>query len=149
MTRSRTAPTAPAMKTDRITRVNELIRRELGVQLYRVVNRADFDPAAVTFTHALTSVDLRSCRVLVSVRGEPAEQERVLALLKRHRAEFQEAVGRHVILRYTPHLHFVLDHSVEQGDHVLQILHRMEAAGEVEPDPGDDAPAADSDVPPA
>ena len=26
------------MKTDRITRVNELIRRELGVQLYRVVN---------------------------------------------------------------------------------------------------------------
>ena len=145
------------MKADRITRVNELIRRELGVQLYRLVNRADFDAAAVTFTHALTSVDLRSCRVLVSIRGEPAEQERMLAVLKRHRVEFQEAIGQNVVLRYTPQLHFVLDHSVEQGDHVLQILHQMEAAGQVapenEPDSGADALGSesddDADVPPA
>ena len=148
------------MKADRITRVNELIRRELGVQLYRLVNRTDFDAAAVTFTHALTSVDLRSCRVLVSIRGEPAEQERMLAILKRHRVEFQEAVHRNVVLRYTPQLHFVLDHSVEEGDHVLQILNRMESAGDIvpdesadRPDSGDDAlgaeDAGDSDVPPA
>ena len=117
------------MKADRITRVNELIRRELGVQLYRIVNRPDLDAAAVTFTHALTSVDLRSCRVLVSIRGEPAEQERMLAVLKRHRVEFQEAIGKNVVLRYTPQLHFVLDHSVEQGDSVLALLNRMEASG--------------------
>lgn len=127
------------MKADRITRVNELIRRELGLQIYRVVNRPDFDSAAVTFTHALTSVDLRSCRVLVSIRGEPAEQERMLSILKRHRVDFQDAIHQNVILRYTPHLHFVLDHSIEQGDHILQILHRMEATGEVPPDVADDA----------
>ena len=148
------------MKADRITRVNELIRRELGVQLYRVVNRPDFDSAAVTFTHALTSVDLRSCRVLVSIRGEPAEQERMLGVLKRHRAEFQEAIHKNVVLRYTPQLHFVLDHSVEQGDHVLELLGRMEAAGDIAPDSEEDRPDAgtdalgsedadDADVPPA
>ena len=141
------------MKADRITRVNELICRELGVQLYRIVNRPDFDVAAVTFTHALTSVDLRSCRVLVSIRGELAAQERMLGILKHHRAEFQEAVAKNVILRYTPHLHFVLDHSVEQGDQVLALLNRMEASGEVVPDDGEDAlgseDAADSDTPPA
>ena len=141
------------MKADRITRVNELIRRELGVQLYRVVNRPDFDAAAVTFTHALTSVDLRSCRVLVSIRAAPADQERMLAILKRYRVDFQEAVHKHVILRYTPQLHFVLDHSVEQGDQVLAILNKMEANGEVEPDSGEDAlgseDAANSDTPPA
>ena len=148
------------MKADRITRVNELIRRELGVQLYRIVNRPDLDAAAVTFTHALTSVDLRSCRVLVSIRGEPAEQERMLAVLKRHRVEFQEAIGKNVVLRYTPQLHFVLDPSVAEGDHVLDILNRMETAGDIAPDSaedrpdgGDDAPGAedagDSDVPPA
>lgn len=126
------------MKADRITRVNELIRRELGLQLYRVVNRADFDPAAVTFTHIQTSVDLRSCRVLVSIRGAPAEQERLLGILKRHRVEFQEAVHQNVVLRYTPHLHFVLDHSVEQGDNVLALLNRMEASGEVAPDAGEE-----------
>ena len=148
------------MKADRITRVNELIRRELGVQLYRLVNRADFDAAAVTFTHALTSVDLRSCRVLVSIRGELPEQERMLAILKRHRVEFQEAIGQNVVLRYTPQLHFVLDHSVAEGDHVLEILNRMETTGEVAPDAAEDDPdsgadalgtedAGDADVPPA
>ena len=148
------------MKADRITRVNELIRRELGLQLYRVVSRPDFDSAAVTFTHALTSVDLRSCRVLVSIRGEPAEQERMLSILKRYRVEFQAAIHNNVILRYTPQIHFVLDHSVEQGDHVLQILNQMEATGEVAPDSPEDDPdsgkdalgsedAADTDMPPA
>ena len=134
------------MKADRITRVNELIRRELGTQLYRVVNRPDFDAAAVTFTHAMTSVDLRTCRVLVSIRGTPAAQERLLNILKRYRVEFQEAIHKHVILRYTPQLHFVLDHSVEQGDQVLALLNKLEANGE-------DAPgrenAAETDIPPA
>ena len=130
------------MKADRITRVNELIRRELGVQLYRVVNRPDVDAAAVTFTHAMTSVDLRSCRVLVSIRGELAEQERMLVILKRHRVEFQKAIHDNIVLRYTPQIHFVLDHSVEQGDHVLQILNQMEATGEVPPE----APADDPDA---
>jgi ribosome-binding factor A len=130
------------MKADRITRVNELIRRELGTQLYRVVNRPDFDTAAVTFTHALTSVDLRTCRVLVSIRGEPAEQERMLAILKRFRTDFQSAISQNVVLRYTPHLHFVLDHSVEQGDQILQILNQMEASGEVDVDAN---PAADDE----
>ena len=122
------------MKADRLTRVNELIRRELGVQLYRVVNRPDFDTAAVTFTHALTSVDLRTCRVLVSIRGDLPEQERMLTILKRHRVDFQKAICDNIVLRYTPHLHFVLDASIAQGDQVLQLLTQMEANGEVAPD---------------
>ena len=135
------------MKADRITRVNELIRRELGIQLYRVVNRPDFDAAAVTFTHVLTAVDLRTCRVLVSIRGEEADQERMLSVLRHHRAEFQDAIHRNIVLRYTPQLHFVLDHSVEQGDHILQILDRMEASGEIEPPPPD-GEAGDGAAPP-
>lgn len=133
------------MKADRITRVNELIRRELGIQLYRVVNRPDFNTASVTFTHALTSVDLRSCRVLVSILGELPEQERMLSILKRHRVDFQEAIHKNIVLRYTPHIHFVLDHSVEQGDHVLQILNQMESSGEVE---ADSEPVENEDSPP-
>jgi len=121
------------MKPDRITRVNEVIRRELGNQLYHIVNQPDFDPAAVTITHAQTSVDLRGCRVLVSIRGDETEQERVLTILKRHRAEFQAALSKNVVLRYTPHLRFMIDHSIKEGDQVLQLLQEMEATGEVEP----------------
>ena len=130
------------MKADRITRVNELIRRELGVQLYRIINRPDFDAAAVTFTHALTSVDLRNCRVLVSIRAPEADQQRMLGILHQHRAEFQKNISRNVILRYTPHLHFVLDHSVAEGDNVLALLHQMEERGEVPAgaDPAEETP---------
>jgi len=119
------------MKPDRITRVNELIKRELGNQLYLVINRPDFDPATVTITHTITAVDLRSCRVLVSIRGDETEQERVLSILKRHRAEFQAAFSKNVVLRYTPQFRFVIDHSIEEGDQVLQLLQQMEADGEV------------------
>jgi len=120
------------MKPDRITRVNEVIRRELGTQLYHIVNQPDFDPAMVTFTHIMTSVDLRSCRVLVSIRGDEAEQARMLTILKRHRADFQAALSKNVVLRYTPHFQFILDHSIEEGDQVLKLLQKMEESGEVD-----------------
>ncbi|MDD2240501.1 MAG: ribosome-binding factor A, partial [Kiritimatiellae bacterium] len=127
------------MKTDRITRVNELIRRELGLQLYRIVNRPDFDPAVVTFTRVRTAVDLRTCRVMVSIRGEPETQERLLHILRHHRVDFQTAIHTNLVLRYTPQLRFILDHSVAEGDHILQLLDQMEADGEIpSPPPPDD-----------
>ena len=130
------------MKPDRITSVNELILRELGTQLYRVINRPDFNPAEVMFTKAETAVDLRTCRVGVSVRGTPAEQERVLGILRHARTDFQKAIRDNVILRYTPHLHFVLDHAIEKGDNVLTLLTQMEAAGELPPP--DEEPALET-----
>lgn len=119
------------MKANRITRVNEIIRRELATQLYRIIHRPDFDPAEVTITHVVTAVDLRTARVMVSVRGDAAEGERVLRILKSARAEFQEALRDNVMLRYTPHLQFVRDTSVAEGDRVLELLGEMERAGEL------------------
>lgn len=113
------------MKANRITRVNEIIRRELATQLYRIIHRPDFDPAEVTITHVATAVDLRTAKVMVSVRGDAAEGERVLHILKAARAEFQEALRDNVMLRYTPHLQFVRDTSVAEGDRVLQLIQEM------------------------
>jgi len=62
------------MKTDRLTRVNELLRREIGVVLYRLLDRSQFDLAALTVTHVITSSDLRSARVLISIRGHEHER---------------------------------------------------------------------------
>ena len=45
--------------------------------------------------------------------------------MRRLRAEFQEELRANVILRYTPHLQFTLDHSVEQGDRVLRLLEEL------------------------
>ena len=113
------------MKANRITRVNEIIRRELATQMYRLAPRAGLDPGRVTVTHVQTAVDLRTAKVLVSVLGSAEQQEQALGALKRLRAEFQEALRDNVMLRYTPHLQFTLDHSLEQGDRVLQLMAEM------------------------
>jgi ribosome-binding factor A len=114
------------MKVDRLTRVNELLRREIGLILYRVIDRSVIDVAAVTITHVSVSSDLRTARVLVSVRGDETLHERALHHLRARRAAIQEAVAETVVLKYTPRLHFDLDRSVEVGDRVLTLLAKLE-----------------------
>lgn len=114
------------MKVDRLTRVNELLRREIGMVLYRVIDRSIVDVSTVTITHVIVSSDLRTARVLVSVRGDEPQHRRVLGHLQSLHSDIQSAVAQAVILKYTPRLHFELDRSVERGDRILTILADME-----------------------
>lgn len=116
------------MKIDRLTRVNELLRREIGETIYRVVDGSTFDLAAVTVTHVITSSDLRSARVLVSIRDHEHDRQHMLARLQHLHGEIQREVAKKVILKYTPKLHFILDASIESGDHILTLLSKLEAS---------------------
>lgn len=120
------------MNTRRITRVNELLKREIGGILFRVMNENNFDLSAVSVTHVITSPDLRNARVLVSVRGSEQDKKTALRLLYRHRQQIQSAVAETIILKYTPKLLFALDSSLESGDHVLDILNHLPEAAEDE-----------------
>ena len=129
------------MSVDRLTRVNELLRREIGTAIYRVFNNVDIDLAALTITHVMCSRDLRHARVLVSVRAEAHAQRRFLSLLAERRAEIQKEINRHVILKYTPRLAFRLDASVARGDRVLALisdLHIPDSPPDAEPEPGEE-----------
>ncbi|HMO50563.1 MAG TPA: 30S ribosome-binding factor RbfA [Kiritimatiellia bacterium] len=114
------------MSIDRLTRVNQLLKQEIAETLFRVVNDPGSDIGAVTVTRVETSSNLRSARVYVSIRGEPARQEVLLRHLRGHRKEIQQSVSRHVVLKYTPQLTFEIDHSLEDGDHVLNVIARLE-----------------------
>ena len=122
------------MKTDRLTRINELLRREIGETLYRLLDRSQFDLAALTVTHVITNSDLRSARVLVSIRGHEHERGAMLGRIQHLHGEIQEAIAKAVILKYTPKLHFALDSSIEAGDKVLDLLSKL-------PPIADDTPA--------
>jgi len=116
------------MTTNRMIRVNELLKREIAEDLYRVVHEQDFDLSAVTVTHVITSTNLRHARVLVSIRGDDATRKNMLNKMLRHRKEIQHRIGRHVKLKYTPHLFFELDESIAEGDRVLHMLDELEDA---------------------
>lgn len=114
------------MSVKRLVRVNQLIKQEVAEALYRVMNDKGFDLSAVTVTLVLTGSDLRTARVMVSIRDHEAERTRMLRQLEHRRGEIQEIVHRRIVLKYTPRLSFELDTSIETGDRVLQIISEME-----------------------
>lgn len=114
------------MSSQRVERINEMIRQDVAASLYRVINDPAFDHSAVTIMRAITSPDLRNARVYVSIRGDAKKQKEILHQLYVYRKELQASVGQHVVMKYTPHLTFELDESVERGGHVLDLIQEME-----------------------
>jgi ribosome-binding factor A len=113
------------MPSDRLTRVNALLRREIGDALFRILHEAEMDLSAVTVTRVAVARNLRQAHVLISIRDHAADRAHMLAVIKRHRAEIQACINRDLTLKYTPRLAFELDTSVERGDHVLEILNAL------------------------
>lgn len=128
------------MHSQRLTRINALLKREIAAALFRELSASEADLAAVMITRAEISPNLRHARVGVSIRGDEAQAAAVLRALHRHRAAIQRTVSRDVILKYTPVLHFERDESVAAGDHVLGVLHDLETRGELLDAPAPEAP---------
>ncbi len=110
------------MSTQRIKRLNELLKREISEALYRELAGTDLDLATVSVTRVSITPDLRQARVYVSVRGDDSAADYALRTLRRHRVPLQKTVGRDIILKYTPVLQFERDTSIEKGDRVLDLL---------------------------
>ena len=125
------------MSIDRLTRVNELIKREVAENLFHVMHESGFDLSAVTVTHVITSTDLRHARVLVSIRADPGDRPWMVRMLNKHAKQFQHHLGKSIILKYTPQIVFELDESIEKGDRILRLISELE---EKQTAGGQDAP---------
>ena len=113
---------------NRLLRVNELLKRELCTLLVREMN---FENLLVTVNQVDMTPDLKSAHVYISVLGSEGRAE-VLPKLEANRAALQAGLSRHVVLKYTPHLVFHLDDSIERGSRVLEILQEIEPSPTVE-----------------
>jgi ribosome-binding factor A len=103
-------------------RVNELVKRELSAIVAREIN---FEDVLVSINAVNVTPDLKNAHVFVSTLP-PATGASVIAKLEAHRPALQAELSRHVVLKYTPHLVFHLDDSIERGARVLQILQDLE-----------------------
>lgn len=112
----------------RLLRVNEIVKRELSTIIQRELTFAD---VLVTVNDVDVTPDLRSAHVFVSVLGKGSARA-AIAQLDEHRTVLQSALAKHVVLKYTPHLVFHLDESVERGTRVFQILQEIDPKGEEE-----------------
>jgi ribosome-binding factor A len=112
----------------RLLRVNELLKRELGLLLVREMT---FENLLVTVNQVDVAPDLKSAHVYISVLGSEGRAE-VLPKLEANRAALQAGLSRHIVLKYTPHLVFHLDDSIARGSRVLEILQEIEPPPAVE-----------------
>jgi ribosome-binding factor A len=105
----------------RPARVAEEFRQELGALIARGLK----DPRItgfVTLTGAKMAPDLKEITVYLSIHAGEVERERTLEGLRAAATFLQREVSRSLRLRWTPHLRFVYDESVERGDRIERLL---------------------------
>ena len=109
--------------SNRLLRVNELMRREISAYLHRQYSS---EAVAITITSVEVTGDLREARIYYSVLGAAADAVRTGKWLRGRRDEIREAVAKHVILRHVPLLSFVHD------NHAPRTLRIEELLGEID-----------------
>ncbi|MBX7158577.1 MAG: 30S ribosome-binding factor RbfA [Verrucomicrobiae bacterium] len=116
------------MGSHRMERVNEVMRRELAMIIPKVV---PMQKILLTITGVEVKSDLKSADVFLSfLGGTVKEQEAAFDAINQKRGEIQHLVSRRVTMKFTPALHFKVDHSVERGTRLLQILDELEGSAE-------------------
>lgn len=127
---TRRRDTHAAAAYPRMARVNKVLREVLGDELERL---ADVDDRLrlLTVTGVDTTADLRHATVFLASLPEAAAEA-----LAQERAHLQQAVGRQVRLKRTPHLEFRADPAVVGGERVEQLLRRLHQ-GPTGTEPGD------------
>ena|SRR6266540_1337196 len=112
------------MSSHRLERVRELLKRAIGEAIRREIPVGE--AGLITVNEVEMGGDLRNAKVFISVLGNAEQQKAGLALLQKNRGRIQGIVSQAVILKYTPHLRFVVDDSVTRGDRILQLLEELE-----------------------
>lgn len=109
--------------SQRITRINELLRREVSEQMRRYYRA---DTAAITISEVDCSADLRNARIYYSVLGDDAEIAESKKLFRKIGKDIRQRVSKHVILKYFPRFDFIYDPSLERGSEILDILDQLD-----------------------
>ena len=117
----------PVASVDRIVRINELLKRVLA-DLMETLGFNEEQGRIISITRVDCASNLKSAAVYVSILGAKNEEEeaRIIRRLIERKSEIQSLMSKEVILKYTPVLQFILDHSVADGDRVLDLLRHME-----------------------
>jgi ribosome-binding factor A len=110
-------------ESPRTRRVADRIQMEIAEMLQREVR----DPrlSTLTVTGVTVSHDLGSARVWVSGRIPEGGDEALLRALEGAAPYLRSLLAPRLRLRTVPVLHFEIDHSLETGDRIEQLLREL------------------------
>ena len=113
------------MAGHRAERLGQLILQEISVMLEREIH----DPrvAGARVLHVQVSGDLRIAKIYINAAGySDAEMKEMLSGLQHASTYIRRQLAVGLDLRYAPELRFFADHSIEAGEHFLQVLNRVQ-----------------------
>jgi len=111
--------------SQRIDRVDELLRQEIGALLAKEL--ADPRIGFATITDVETSPDLRHAKVWVSVIGGRTDRVETVRALQASMGFVRHELGKRLRIKRIPALHIQLDDSAERGTRVLHLLQELES----------------------
>ena len=112
------------MPSNKLQRTNEDIRLVLS-ELLRDVKDPRVRQGLVSITACETTGDLKYCKVYLSVLGMESEKEFMRGV---HSASgwLRRELGSRLRIRNVPELSFVLDHSIEHGAQINELIRKLD-----------------------
>lgn len=111
-------------RNNRMTRVNDEITKELA----NIIRGELKDPRIGVMTSVLrveTTLDLKYCKIFISVLGNDEEKKEVMKGLKSASGYIRHLLAERINLRITPELMFRLDDSVEYGIKMSKLIEQI------------------------
>ena len=108
------------MAKNRINKINEEVRRELASVLRELKDSRIPMMTSVVAVHVTNDLSYAKC--YISVMGDEEVQKKALEGLKSASGFIRREVGRRIELRHTPEFLFEIDHSIEHGAYINQII---------------------------
>jgi ribosome-binding factor A len=107
----------------RIDKINEEVRRELAGIIRELKDSRIPLMTSVVAVHVTN--DLRYAKAYISVMGDEATQKKAMEGLRSAAGFVRREIGKRIDLRYTPEFIFELDHSIEHGAHIDELLNKL------------------------
>lgn len=109
----------------RTQRVGGQIQRELA----QIIQQELCDPrlGLVTISAVKVSKDMAHAKVFITLMKPEQDVDATLKVLKKASGFLRRALGKRIVLRVLPELHFVYDRSLEEGLRVDALLNAVVA----------------------
>ncbi len=112
------------MASNKLARTNDDIQFTIS-KLLREVKDPRVQQGMISVTRVETTGDLRYSKIWLSVMGMRDEKE-FRRGLKSASGWLRHELGSSMNLRYTPELVFEIDHSIEYGAHINEVINSLD-----------------------
>ena len=112
------------MSFDRRDRISGEVMREVS-GILREIKDPRVQQGMISVTRVETTGDLRYSKIWLSVMGMKDEKEFKKGL-KSASGWLRHELGTSMNLRYTPELVFEVDHSIEYGAHISEVINSLD-----------------------